>query len=111
MTDAAWMTSPFMIITLAGLASYASRGLGTLLSGRIPADSPVVEWVTAITYALMAGLVTRMIVLPVGSLENTADWMRLGATAVGVVVFFAARRNVAVGVFTGSGALLAFTLW
>ena len=105
-----WSTSPYVIITLAALASYSSRGLGTLLSGRISADSPVVEWVTAITYALMAGLITRMILLPVGSLDNTADWMRIAATLVGVAVFYIARRNVAVGVFTGSGALLAFTL-
>ena len=110
MNELSWTASPFVIITLASLASYASRGLGTALSGRIRADSPVVEWVTAITYALMAGLITRMIVLPVGSLDATADWMRLAATLVGVVVFYLTRRNVAVGVFTGSGALLVFTL-
>ena len=101
--------SPYGIIALAALASYASRALGTALSGRIRADSPAIEWITAITYALMAGLVARMIVLPIGPLAATPDWMRLAAAAVCLMVFFAARRNVGLAVFSGSLTLLTLT--
>lgn len=100
---------PFVIITLAALASYASRALGTLLSGRVRADSPVIEWITAVTYALMAGLVARMILLPQGALRDTADWVRLAAALVGLLVFFATRRSVGLSVLAGSLTLLALT--
>jgi len=101
--------SPFIIITLAALASYVSRALGALLSGRIRADSPVIEWITAVTYALMAGLVARMILLPIGGLADTPTWMRLSAAAVCLAVFFIARKNVGLGVFSGSLVLIALT--
>lgn len=110
MTAAMAPYSPFLIITAAALASYASRALGTVLSGRIRADSPVIEWITAVTYALMAGLVVRMIVLPVGALAGTPDWARLGAAGIGLAVFFAARKSVAFGVLAGSLALAGFAL-
>lgn len=101
--------SPYGIITLAALASYASRALGTVLSGRIRADSPVIEWITAITYALMAGLVARMIILPLGALAATPDWIRLAAAAICLAVFFGARKNVGLSVLAGSVTLMALT--
>lgn len=99
--------SPVVAITLAALASYASRALGTLLSGRIRADSPVIEWITAVTFALMAGLVARMILLPIGALAATPDWIRLSAAAACLAVFFITRKNVGLGVLAGSLTLMA----
>lgn len=101
--------SPWLAITLAALASYASRALGAQLSGRIRADSPVIEWITAVTYALMAGLVARMIALPIGALAATPDWQRYAAAGVCLGVFFATRRNVGWAVFAGSLTLMALT--
>lgn len=100
---------PYLVITLAALASYASRALGAALSGRIDAHSPIIEWITTVTYALMAGLVARMIILPVGALTQTPDWMRLVAAAVCLGAFFLARKNVGIGVLAGSLTLMALT--
>jgi len=99
--------SPMAIITLAALASFASRALGTALSGRILADSPVIEWITAVTYALMAGLVARMILLPIGALDETPDGIRLSAAATCLAVFFLSRKNIGLGVMAGSLTLMA----
>lgn len=107
MTDILY--SPFGIITLAALASYASRALGALLSGRIRADSPVIEWITAVTFALMTGLVARMIILPIGALSETPDAIRLSAAGVCLAVFFITRKNIGLGVFAGSLTLMALT--
>lgn len=101
--------TPAGIITLAALASFASRALGAMLSGRIRADSPVIEWITAVTYALMAGLVARMIILPIGGLAETPDWMRLSAAAACLAVFFIARKNVGLGVLVGSVTLITLS--
>ncbi len=108
--NAFWF-SPTGIITLAALASFASRALGAALSGRIAAHSPVIEWITAVTYALMAGLVARMILLPIGALDQTPDWMRLSAAATGLLVFFLTRKNIGLGVLSGSLTLMALAAW
>jgi len=100
---------PVLIITLAAIATYASRGLGAMLSGRISPDSAIVDWITCVTYALMAGMVVRMLALPIGALTTTPDWMRLVSTAVGLAAFFITRRNVGVGVVAGSLTLAALT--
>ena len=102
-------STPVLIITLAALASYASRGLGALLSGRISPDSAVVDWITCVTYALMAGMVVRMIALPIGALTTTPEWMRLVSTVIGLLVFFITRRNVGAGVAAGSLTLAVLT--
>ncbi len=101
--------TPVLVITLAALASYASRAAGTVLSGKISGDSQVVEWITCVTYALMAGLVVRMIILPLGALSTTPDWVRLSAAGVGLAVFFATRKNVGASVLAGSLTLIALT--
>ncbi|MDH5489002.1 MAG: AzlD domain-containing protein [Rhodospirillaceae bacterium] len=97
-------------IAVSGLATYASRFLGVIFSGRVRADGKLVEWVASVTYALLAGLVARMIILPIGSLNAATDWMRLAATAAGLAAFFAFGRSVAAGVITGTLALIIM-LW
>jgi hypothetical protein len=81
------------------------RALGVALSGRIPERSPIFDWVGCIAYALIAGLVARMIFLPVGPLQAVGLDARLGAAAVAVMVFYAARRNLLLGVAAGAAAL------
>ncbi|MBF0250882.1 MAG: AzlD domain-containing protein [Alphaproteobacteria bacterium] len=99
--------TPVLAITLAAVASYLPRALGAFLSGRIAASSGVIEWITCVTYALMAGLVARMILMPIGSLAATPDWMRTAAAAIALAAFLAFRKSIGWGVFAGAGALTA----
>lgn len=101
--------SPVLAITLAALATYASRLLGTFLSGKISTDSAVIDWITCVTYALLAGLVVRMIWMPIGALATTPDWMRLTAAGAGLAVFFVFRKNIGLAVLAGSLVLVALT--
>ncbi|PCI41021.1 MAG: hypothetical protein COB46_05160 [Rhodospirillaceae bacterium] len=101
---------PVVVIVLAAIASYVSRGLGAMLSGRLDPQGSVVEWITCITYALMAGLVVRMLILPIGALTQAPDWVRLLAAGVGLLIFFVFRKNVGLGVAAGS-ATLALLTW
>lgn len=101
---------PWIAIFLAAAATYASRMLGVMLSGRVAAESRVIEWITCVTYALLAGLVARMIVLPIGSLDEVQPWVRLLATAIGLGAFFAFKRNIAAGVTAGTLSLIAL-IW
>ncbi|MCK5445685.1 MAG: AzlD domain-containing protein [Rhodospirillaceae bacterium] len=101
---------PWVAIFLGAAATYASRLLGVLLSGRVAAESRIIEWITCVTYALLAGLVARMIVLPIGSLNEVAPWARLLAAMIGLGVFFAFKRNIAAGVSAGTLTLIAL-IW
>ena len=45
----------------AALVTYASRGFGVLLSGRLNTDGPLFRWVSAVAYALLAALIARLL--------------------------------------------------
>ena len=58
---------PYLFIAIAGfLATDLWRFLGVFLSARIGEESEILRWVRAVATALVAGLVTRLIVFPVG---------------------------------------------
>jgi branched-subunit amino acid transport protein len=96
---------PFVVVLVGAGATYLWRVLGVALSGRIRADSPALDLVGYIAFGLLAGLVARMILLPIGPLQATGLEVRLGATAIATAVFFAFRRNLLAGVAAGGSAL------
>jgi branched-subunit amino acid transport protein len=100
---------PWLVIAAAALTTYAWRGVGVLLSGRIDLDSAVFRWVSALAYALLAALIARMIVLPIGPLAATALPDRLGAVAAAAAIFLLTRRNLLLGVTVGAVVMMALT--
>lgn len=100
--------TPVIAVLIAAVATYASRFLGVLFSGRIRVEDPIFEWVTAVAYALLAGLVVRMILIPIGTLEGVDLAVRAGAALVALGVFFVTRRNLLLGVLAGVLTLAVF---
>lgn len=82
----------FLIVGSA-LATYIWRALGVALGDRISPDSALFEWLSCVAYALLAGLMARIVIFPAGILEDTPLHARLIAMALGFVVFFWFRRN------------------
>lgn len=102
----------WVVIGIAGAATYVWRAVGVAAAGRIRVDGPLFSWVTYVAYGLLAALVARMIVLPVGeALQGVPLWVRLGCAAVSLAVFFALKRNVAAGVAAGAGALALYATY
>ncbi len=93
------------LLVLAAAATYASRLLGVVLAGRIAASGPLLEWVACVAYALLAGLVSRMLLMPIGPLTVTEWPERVVAVVAALAVFFVTRRNVLLGVLAGTGLL------
>ena len=92
---------------LAGfLVSEPWRWAGALVGRGIDADSELFAWVRAVSTAIVAGLVARMLVLPVGELREVSLFLRVAAVACGVAGYFLARRNIAAGVGIGTVTLL-----
>jgi branched-subunit amino acid transport protein len=110
MNETGWLASAWAFIAVAALATYVWRGAGVALSGRIDPNSRTMRWVTNVAYAMLAGLIARLIVIPQGgSLADTALWMRLVAAALAIAVYFLCRRSIALGVAAGAGLMIALT--
>lgn len=104
--DEAW---PWILMLAAAAVTYLWRGLGIALADRIDPEGRVFQWVAAVTYALLAGLIARLIVLPVGPLEATALTDRLAAAGAALAIFLVTRRNMLLGVVTGVSVLVLLT--
>jgi branched-subunit amino acid transport protein len=89
----------------ASLVTYASRGIGVLLSGRINTDGPLFRWVSAVAYALLAALIARLLVVPLGPLASTSLMIRLLSAALALAVYLLSRRNLMLGVAAGGAGL------
>jgi branched-subunit amino acid transport protein len=107
-TNGAWI-----VILVGAAATYLWRALGVALSGRIDPEGLVFRWVGCVAYAVLAGLIARMILLPVGSLAGTPLLSRVAAATAALAVFYLARRNLLLGVVVGGSALtgLSFLGW
>ena len=64
------MSELWILLILCTLGTYAWRGLGVLLAGRLEPDSDLFRWVSCVAYAMIAGLVMRLIVMPGGPLAG-----------------------------------------
>lgn len=95
-----------VVVLVGAVATLMWRALGVALSGRLKADSPILDLVGCIAYALLASLVARMILLPIGPLQTTSLSTRLIAAGIAIAVFYALGRNLLAGVVAG-GAILA----
>ena len=95
-----------LLLALCALGTYVSRGLGVLLSGRISVNGDWFTWVTCVTYAMIAGLVMRIIVMPSGLLATSLTWHRLLACLLGLAAYYVFRRNLLVAVAVGAASLI-----
>jgi len=96
----------WLLLALCAIATYAWRGLGALLSGGVDADSEVFTWISCVAYAMIAGLVARILVLPTGALAETTLLERaLGSAAALGAYFWLTRRNLFAGVLAGAAAV------
>jgi|TARA_R110002072_G_scaffold124947_2_gene260572 branched-subunit amino acid transport protein len=102
--------SVYGLMIVGALVTYFWRALGVALSGRLDVQSPLFEWIACVAYALLAGLIARMVVLPIGALQQTPTLDRLAAALLALVIFFLTRRNLLAGVGSGFGLLVLF-IW
>lgn len=91
------------IVVLSGLATYVWRALGVAIAGRVSPDSEAFQLFACVAYAMLAGLIARMMILPEGVLAETPLVIRLIAIGTAVAMFFGFGRNLPLGVATGVG--------
>jgi hypothetical protein len=57
-----------------------------MLAGKINQDSEIFRWLSAVTYAMVAALTVRLIVLPIGLLDTVPLWIRILICVISVSI-------------------------
>jgi len=100
-------SSLWIIVVGSIFATYVWRFLGAFFAQKINPDSKLFKWVTCVSYAMLGGLISRMVFMPIGPLEVVPGWIRICGIVAGLTAFFLFKRRVLPGVATG---LAVFTL-
>lgn len=101
------LTTTAILFAISLLAHEPWRWAGLFLGRNLDMDSEVFGWVRAVSTALVAALVMRLVLFPAGALEGVPLSVRVGAMAAGLAVFMLGRRNMAAGVAAGVVVLAA----
>jgi branched-subunit amino acid transport protein len=98
-------------IALAGatIGTYICRAVGVLLAKRINQESEIFRYLAAVTYAMVAALVVRMVLMPLGLLSTVPVWIRLliCILSIGVMLSKPTHRLVP-ALLTGTLLMLAY---
>jgi branched-subunit amino acid transport protein len=107
------MTPEFawIVVLGCGAATFVWRALGVVVVRRIDPGGPLFRWVTCVSYAMVAGLIFRMLVMPESELASVSLPLRLLAVGIAFAAFFAFKRRLVAGVLAGSLSLTAMAHW
>jgi branched-subunit amino acid transport protein len=94
-----------LAILAAALGTYFWRGLGVWVANRVDTSKPLFVWITCVAYAILAGLITRVIVFPVGILESTHFWQRILGLILAIGIYLLLKRNMLIGILAGASSL------
>ena len=96
-----------VLLTLGAIAgTYIWRCAGVMFAARVKSDDPVFQWVTFVSYAMLGGLIARMVILPIGPLMETPLLFRSLAFVIGLGMFFLLGRRVLPAVFIGVASFI-----
>ncbi|HXL68005.1 MAG TPA: AzlD domain-containing protein [Xanthobacteraceae bacterium] len=99
---------PYLLVILAGfLPTEIWRSAAVLLAHGLDEDSEWLIYVRAVATALVAGVITRIVLVPTGDLVAVPLLIRVGAVGGGFLVFFVAQRSMLLGVLAGETIMIA----
>jgi branched-subunit amino acid transport protein len=105
-----WGTSELWLLAgLCFLGTFVWRALGVAVASRIDPEGVVFQWLNCVAYAMLAGLVARILLLPIGILGSTPTFDRAMAMIAGFTLFFLFRRHVFAGTLTAFAVMLTLT--
>jgi branched-subunit amino acid transport protein len=100
-----------LLVLACGAGTYLWRGMGVAVSSWLAPDSELFAWVGCVAFAMLAGLVSRIVLIPSGPLEHTVLWQRLAAVGVSLVMYLAiTRKNLLAGVMASAAAMYLLLL-
>ncbi len=101
----------WLIVLGCAAATFIWRLLGVVVVKKINPDGALFEWVTCVSYAMVAGLIFRMIIMPESRLAEVSLLVRCAAVAIAFAAYFGFRRMLLAGVLAGSVSLSVMVSW
>jgi len=92
-------------------ATFFWRLLGVIVVRKIDPAGAIFEWVTCVSYAMVAGLIFRMIMMPESELASVPLIVRIVALGIAFGAYFVFRRMLLAGVLAGSVSLSVMVSW
>lgn len=108
MNSVEWL---WLIVLACGLATFVWRGLGVLVVRRIDPEGPFFRWVACVSYAMVAGLIFRMLMMPESDLAQVSLPVRLAALVIAFAAYYVSGRRLVAGVLAGSTSIAAMAQW
>ncbi|APC05687.1 AzlD domain-containing protein [Polynucleobacter asymbioticus] len=91
------------------LGTYFCRAIGVTLSQRINQDSEIFRWLAAVTYAMVAALTVRLIVMPLGLMATVPLWIRIFICILSVAVMMSKpTRRLVPALLTGTILMVSY---
>ena len=99
----------WLALSAACIGTYVCRAAGVKLSGHIHQDSEVFRWLSAVTYAMVAALTVRMILMPLGLLATVPVLLRVVICALSLALMVSSpQRRLVPALLTGTLLMLAY---
>jgi len=99
----------WIALAAATLGTYFCRAIGVLLAKKINQDSEIFRWLAAVTYAMVAALVFRMILMPLGLLSTVPIWVRILICILSIAVMVSKpTRRLVPALLTGTLLIVAY---
>lgn len=99
----------WLVAGLCFLGTLIWRVLGTAVAAHIDPEGAVFQWLNCVAYAMLAGLVARILLLPIGILTDTPTFDRALAMIAGFTLFAVLRRHVFAATATAFAVMLILT--
>jgi branched-subunit amino acid transport protein len=100
---------PWLALVGASVGTYACRAIGVAMAGRLNPDSEFFRWLSAVTYAMVAALTVRLVVLPQGPLATVPLRLRVSLCAVSVAVMVSRpQRRLVPALLVGTLLMLGY---
>jgi hypothetical protein len=95
-------------VILAGfLPTEIFRSLAVLFARGLDETSEALIFVRGVATALLAAVIARLVLIPSGDLVHLPIEVRVGAVALGFIVFLLARRSIFFGILAGEAVIIA----
>jgi len=101
----------WLIVLGCSAATFIWRAMGVVVVKRIDAHGAFFQWITCVSYAMVAGLVFRMIILPESQLAEVSLGIRVAAVIIAFAAYFLFRRRLVAGVIAGGVSLSGLVAW
>ena len=102
--------SAWIFFAAAVLATYVWRFTAVLISHRINATHPLFEWFSCLAYGIIAALVARTLILPMGLLAQVPLWQRLLPISLAFVSFYLIGKRLWLGILVGETTFIGLLL-